>query len=295
MAGVEIGFAGVLGEAIPGTHELAVVAAENAVADAFAQVFGNAAFVFDGQVGNAAPGIQFIGRHNGVGGADGDAGFALAAMVFAGSIHRQGNVGVDLAQKEPAARFPVQHQGVLALPAQPGFRRQRFFHYRGAVHKSPSQLAVRHGLTNAPGQNRQALADQLVIVTAQGIAGYIGLVFLLQQLHRLGVRGQVIHARGNHPQGARFQLPGAKAFVAVGRHPVHLPLITFCQPRFQLRFFGVQIRIGNTDLLEAEFAAPLLDLGFQLIQIHDVSGQPALVRIMAGNVLWRPGKRGRTK
>ena len=51
----------------------------------------------------------------------------------------------------------------------------------------------------------------------------------------------------------------------------------------------MQIRIGNTDLLKAEFAAPLLDLLFQLIQVHDVSGQPALVRIMAGTVLQRSG------
>ena len=260
MAGVKVGFAGVPGKTVPRAHQLTVVAAEDAVADTPSQVLGDAAVVLNSQVGNAAAGIQLVGRDDGVGGAHGDAGLALAAMVFTGLVYGQGDVGVDFTEEKPAAGLTVEHQGVFALPAQPGFGRQRLFHHRGAVHKGAGKFTVAHFRPDSGGQCGKPFADQFVVIPAQRIARDVGLVFFAQHFHRLRIGWQVIHARRDDSQGAGLQRFRAKTFVAVGAHPLHLPLIAFGQPGFQVRFSGGQIRIGNADLLEAQFAAPLLDV-----------------------------------
>jgi hypothetical protein len=46
---------------------------------------------------------------------------AGAAMAGFGCVHRQRQVGVDLAEKEPRAVLPVQQQRVFAAPAEAGF------------------------------------------------------------------------------------------------------------------------------------------------------------------------------
>lgn len=54
MADGEVFLGGDFGVAIPGADELAVVAAEDAVADGLAELGGDAAFEFYGEVGDAA-------------------------------------------------------------------------------------------------------------------------------------------------------------------------------------------------------------------------------------------------
>ncbi len=59
------------GETVPGTNRQAIVAAVNAVADGGAEFDGDGALEFDGEIGNAAAGIELEGRGDGVGGAGG--------------------------------------------------------------------------------------------------------------------------------------------------------------------------------------------------------------------------------
>ena len=61
----------------------------------------------------------------------------------------------------------------------------------------------------------------------------------------------------------------------MGGHPVHLALVAFFQPGFQVAFRSMQIRVGNADLLEAELPAPELDLFFQCLQVHGLKGYNA--------------------
>ena len=75
--------------------------------------------VLDGQVGNAAPRIELVGRGEGVGRADVEAGAAGAAMIGVGVVARQLGRGEDRAEEQPGAEFARDQIGVLALPAQP--------------------------------------------------------------------------------------------------------------------------------------------------------------------------------
>src|SRR5574343_1980227 len=63
MSGCEVGIA--LGrESVPGANQLAVVTAVDAVAHGFAEFDGNAALMLDGQVADAATGVDPVGCHN---------------------------------------------------------------------------------------------------------------------------------------------------------------------------------------------------------------------------------------
>lgn len=82
FAGVEGGFAGDLGEAVPRAGVEAVITAVDAVADGASEFKGDGAFVLDGEVGDAAGGDHFARSGDGLGGTGGDAGGAFAAVVL---------------------------------------------------------------------------------------------------------------------------------------------------------------------------------------------------------------------
>src|ERR1700683_3914651 len=82
---------------VPGAHELAVVAAVNPIAERRAQLCGNAARMLDGEIGDAAPCMEPLGRDDGLGRTGGNASTAGAAMRARRRIRRQGQIGQDLA------------------------------------------------------------------------------------------------------------------------------------------------------------------------------------------------------
>src|SRR6185437_2665267 len=73
MAHFEIRVRSRVGEFVPGTDELTVIAPEDAVADGRPQLDGNRALVLDGEIGDAAPCIELVWRDNGSGGTCRDA------------------------------------------------------------------------------------------------------------------------------------------------------------------------------------------------------------------------------
>src|SRR5450830_537634 len=111
MPWLEITFVGSAGETIPRANDLTVITAEHAIADQGAQVFRDCALELDGQVGNAASCIQYIGADEGVGGADVQAGRAAAAM-FGGvrGVNRQGQIDKQFAQEEITAGLAIEYQ-----------------------------------------------------------------------------------------------------------------------------------------------------------------------------------------
>ena len=101
VAGTEIRFVVALCELVPRAYQLAVVAAEDAVAHRCAQFFGNRAAQFDRQVADAAPRIDAIRRDDRLRRADLDAAGAGAAMRAGFGIGGQWQIGEQFAQKEP--------------------------------------------------------------------------------------------------------------------------------------------------------------------------------------------------
>ena len=70
------------------------------------------------QVGDAAPGIQFVGGNDGVSGADVEAGPARTASIDRLFIvHRQWQVGEKFSKEKPRTGLFVQKQRVLGDPA----------------------------------------------------------------------------------------------------------------------------------------------------------------------------------
>src|SRR5512134_2168286 len=82
VSGFEVLFETELGEAVPRTDELAVVATVHAVADQRPQLLRDRALVLDGEVRNATPRVELVGAADRLRRADLDAALAGAAGVL---------------------------------------------------------------------------------------------------------------------------------------------------------------------------------------------------------------------
>ena len=186
---------GGLRKTIPRAHQLAVVAAVDAIAYQRAQLDRDAAFELDSEIGNAAARIQPVWRDDCPGRAYFDATRTGSAMIFLWHIHRQRQVHVYLAEKEPRAVFAGKQQGVLAAPTQAGFARQLHLHHRRTVSKDPPAEFSSFS-ANLVRQFCQPIAHHLVIIAPQGIARNERALALCQNLPAVArlVR-QIVHAQ----------------------------------------------------------------------------------------------------
>jgi hypothetical protein len=120
------------GEFVPWADQLAVIAAENTVSDRFTELNRDGSVVFDGQITDAAPRVEPVGRDDRLCRADLDAaraGSAMAFMAVGRALKRQ--VGEYLTEEKPGAAVLVDQAGLLADPAQLGIARQCPFQRRG--------------------------------------------------------------------------------------------------------------------------------------------------------------------
>ena len=79
------------------------------------------------------PRVEPVGRRERARRTGVEAGPALSAMVGFRRVGLEVEVGEDRAQKQPGAEFARHQIGVLALPAEPGARRERLLHERRGV------------------------------------------------------------------------------------------------------------------------------------------------------------------
>src|SRR5262249_60312657 len=75
---LEVGVRRRAGKLVPRAHELAIIAAEDAVADRWAQLHRDGTVMLDGEIGDAAPRIEAVGCDDRARGAGRDAGLAGA-------------------------------------------------------------------------------------------------------------------------------------------------------------------------------------------------------------------------
>jgi hypothetical protein len=127
VADAEIRLVAAHRELVPRAHQLAVVAAEDAVADQRAQGFVDAAFVFDGEVADAATRVQAVRRDDRLGRADLDAARAAAAVRGRRRIDRQRQVDEEFAEEEPAAAVRCRSGRCACRSSQARIARQRAF------------------------------------------------------------------------------------------------------------------------------------------------------------------------
>ena len=221
MAHIEVGHFGGMGVAVPRANDLAVVAAEDSVADGLSKLQRNAATVLDREIRDAAPRIELIRRHDRTRRAYVDAGLTAAAVAASGGTGcRQRQVRIDFAQQEVRAGLAVEQQGVLADPAQSGVARQGFFERWRAVRKHP--VTVWFDLfADTCRQLQQTSAYGSMIVPSERVARDIALARIIQ--HRLRVRADrpVVHPGRDHRDRAFAQLGRPAALRRVSVHVAH--------------------------------------------------------------------------
>src|SRR5690606_22498302 len=86
--------------------------------------------VLDGEVGDAAPRVEPVGRGESVGRADVEAGMAGPAMVHLRLVGIELRGGEDRAEEEPGTEFAADEARMLALPAEAGGCGKRLLHVR---------------------------------------------------------------------------------------------------------------------------------------------------------------------
>lgn len=170
---LKIGLVGGLRELVPGAVQLAVVAAVNPVADGFAELLRNGAVEFDGQVGDTAAGVEQVGRDDGMGRADVEAGPAAAAVAARRPVDRQRQVGIQLAEEKPGTVPSIDQVGVFSDPAESRLFGDRFFQHRGAVDEDAIAEGTCRGL-DASGEGAQPAAQQLVVIATQRVTRNVG-------------------------------------------------------------------------------------------------------------------------
>ena len=203
---------------------------------------------------------SYVGRDDGLRRADVEAGLAGAAVAGFGRVHRQGQVGVDLAEEEPRAVLAVQQQRVLAAPAEPGFGGEFDFQHRRAVGED-AVMVFADFRADLVGQALQAVAQDFMVVAPQRVAGKVGGVGIIQHRMRVGRGGRkVIDPCADDADRAGHQFGGPAALGAVRRHIIHLAMKASIQPFLQARFGRAQLAVGNAHRGKTELLPPLLDL-----------------------------------
>ena len=241
--------------AVPRAHLLAHVAAEQPVADSGPQFVRDRAAQLDGQVADAAPRVELIGRDERVGRTGVQARGAGAAVVG-----REGRVGLEReieqqgAEEEIAAQLLVDQHRVLAEPAQAGPAGEVALQQRGRVHDASALRARDLGLH--PGQQFVQLgAKHVVIIPAAGVAGDPWAA----ARRRFAV---IVHAHHDHAANAgqdRLRMPARRGLSV---QVAHVPSKSLVQPRGKpIKAVGLYGR-RNTDQFEPNPAGTLLEAMF---------------------------------
>src|SRR5688572_23974086 len=105
---------------IPWTHILADVATIRMIADLRPLRFGDWAIHLDGQVRDAFGSVQHAGVDNRAGWTGVDADRAGAALIEAGRVRLEREIGCDAGEEKIRALLAVDEAGVLADPAKAG-------------------------------------------------------------------------------------------------------------------------------------------------------------------------------
>ena len=242
-----------LREFIPGTDELAVVAAVNSVADERPEFDRDRTLQFDGEITDATSCIELKRRGDRAGRAGRHAGLAAAAVCTHWGVDRQRQIGVDLAQKKPRARIAGDKVGVLADPAESRIAGQGFLEHgsRVDVHAIAEFSDPR---LDAIGKVLQRVAHDLVVVACQRIARDVAEFSACQHgVGGCGVGGPVIESHADRTNRPGPQLRRTRAARAVAGHVVHLAVASGLEPAQQMVFVFGEFEMRDSECRKPEF------------------------------------------
>ena len=247
-----------LRKTVPRARQLAIVATIDTVTDQRPQFHGNRSLQFYRQIRNAPPRIEAVRPDDRLRRAHRDAFRARAAMVPRRRIHRQRQVGIDLAQEKIRPRLARQQQGVLAAPAEAGLGRELDFHDRRRI--GEHAVAERPHFTLDPvGQFLHPAAQYLVVVPAPRIPRDVRMLPVGKLRPAVAVLRQVVHAARDHAQRPRHEFGRPRPGRAMACHIIHLAVPPARKPLREAGFGGRKIRVGDPHALETQLASPGLD------------------------------------
>lgn len=260
---MEIG--GGFGETVPGTDGKAVVAAVNAVADGCAKLFGDGAFVFDGEVGDAFAGIEMSVAGDCVGGAGVYAGGAFPTVIVHGRIGREVEGGDDFREEEPGAEFGMDLNGGFSIPAEAGFGGEVAFEDGSVVDVLFLVAAVGFEFG---GEGFHLFLDDIVVVGVPGVS---------RELSRLaagdGITLEIVEGENDDGLGAGEDDTGVFAAFGISFHPGHVAVAAVGDPLVEGgRVFGFGSG-GDAAFVEAEFAGEFTDAVFEGVRHGDRVGE----------------------
>ena len=262
---LQLGFAGLHGKLVPGAGGKAVIAAIDAVAQGLAKLCRDGPCMFDGQIGDATPGIEPVGLREGIcrtGGQAGPAGTAMVPLRLCGSQIQRGE---DAGEKEPGSEPPRHQIGVLALPAKAGSLGQRLFHHRRRIDED-LHITAACARDEKARQLLQLALDDIVIIPVAGVDGNIAPVRVGKVLQRIPGRA-IVH--GQHDDGAHLRPQHAGAGTPVCRffHPAHGAVMAIgeklCQP---LRGLRDGIGPGDGEIIKAQLGGLVPELAAKAVQ-----------------------------
>lgn len=123
----------------------------------------------------------------------------------------------------------------------------------------------------------QPLAQNLVVVATERVAGNVGALRVVEQRNGiLGTGGEVIHAYRYDANGAGDEFIRAASFCAVPFHIVHAAVEATGQPFCKTAFCFREVDACDAKRLEAEILGPALDIGFECCEVDlHAQGNPA--------------------
>src|SRR5712664_441656 len=241
--------------AVPRANELAVVAAEDTVADERPQFDGNAPFQLDREVGNAAPRVQRIRCDDGARRANIQTLGAAAAVLAHRGIQGKRQIRVDVSEKEIRARLAREQEGVFAPPAESRLACQLHFHHRRRIGKH-AVTELTDFACNPFGELPQPSPQHLVIVAPKRIAGHECLGPVGENAPAFGRARTIVHARRNNAQRAGNEGRGSRPFAAVLSHIIEFASEARCEPCGEASLGRREVGVCDSDSLETQLAPP---------------------------------------
>ena len=261
-SGGEGGFAGGLGEAVPGASGEAVVAAVDAIAEGLAKFEGDGALVFDGEVGEAAAGVELVGGGDGLGGAGGEAAGAFAAVIVEGAVGGDFEGGEDFGEEEVAAEGGVDLEGAFAVPAEAGGGSPVAFEDGAGIGVEFLGAAA---VFEVGAEVAEFAVEEGVVVVAPGVAGDGAGGGLGGR--GMGVGLPVVEGEGDDGAGPGEDLAGVAAALGLAGHPLHGAVAAVVEPGLE------GVGVGSGALEEGDAAVVEAEVGGEALQIRGEGGR----------------------
>ncbi len=239
---------------VPGTDFVADVATEDPAIEFLRQIVGYGTALLDGEVGDAAGGIQHPGLDERIGGAGVEApGTAAAVIGDHRRIGSQFRISENLPDEEPRPDSRPEQHGILANPAQPGTPGQFTFRNWSRVHIAAGVAGT--VLTHPGREGLDPLEHGDVIVPASRVARNLG-----PSAFGPGIGPEVVVQQQHDALRPAVEQRRVISLLRLTMDIAHGSATPCSQPRIQLGGIRIGRKVGHSAGQEVQLGGPALDV-----------------------------------